>query len=90
MTREKLLEASECLESAADAASDDATRERLQDIAGQVATRAESERGPDHGRMARWQSALDEVLADADDTVADDVEAAKSLISDYRQGVAGV
>jgi hypothetical protein len=90
MTRDELAEASDSLEAAADVCTDDDARERLTDIAGQLDRLAEAERGPDHGRMARWQTALNELKETAGEDAVEDIENAKSLISTYREGVAGV
>ncbi|MDG5776051.1 hypothetical protein VB773_14740 [Haloarculaceae archaeon H-GB2-1] len=90
MTRDELAEASDRLEAAADVSTDDESRDRLSDIAGQLDRLAEAERGPDHGRMARWQTALNELKESAGEDAVEDIDEAKSLISSYREGVAGV
>ncbi|MHB9285483.1 hypothetical protein ACKVMT_00405 [Halobacteriales archaeon Cl-PHB] len=89
MTREALATAADLLADAADAADGDAS-DRLTDIADQVEDRATAERGPDHGRMARWQTALGDLKADVDDEVAATIESALEEIRDYRSTVEGV
>lgn len=89
MTREELATASDLLESAADNASGD-VQERLTDIAGQLDRLSTAERGPDHGRMARWQNALGEVTDDVDSETAETIEQALEEIVAYRETVDGV
>ncbi|WP_181686914.1 DUF7553 family protein [Halorhabdus salina] len=88
MTRTELKTASEILESAADSAGDNA--DRLADLADQLDQLAEADRGPDHGRMARIQTALDEIQQETDDETAATIEDARTEISDYRATVDGV
>jgi hypothetical protein len=89
MTREELATASDLLESAADSASGDA-KKRLTDIAGQIDRLSTADRGPDHGRLARWQNGLDEVKDDVDaETVATIDDALESIVA-YREGVEGI
>ncbi|CCQ34223.1 hypothetical protein HLRTI_000671 [Halorhabdus tiamatea SARL4B] len=88
MTRTELAAASDTLESAADSAG--ANADRLADFAGQLAQLAEAERGPDHGRMARIQTGLDEIQQEVDDGTAATIQDARTAISNYRETVDGV
>ena len=88
MTRTELAEASERLETAADSAG--ANSDRLTDLADQLDQLAEADRGPDHGRMARIQTALDEIQQETDDDTAATIEDARAKISEYRATVDGV
>ncbi|WEL18334.1 Uncharacterized protein SVXHr_2179 [Halorhabdus sp. SVX81] len=88
MTRTELATASDKLESAVDSAGDNT--DRLADLAGQLDQLADAERGPDHGRMARIQTALDEIQQDVDDETAATIEDARTEISNYRATVDGV
>jgi len=89
MTRDELATASDLLESAAESASGD-TAERLTDIAGQIERLATADRGPDHGRLARWQNALDEAKDDVDDATEATIDEALEQIVAYRSSVDGV
>ena len=89
MTRDELVTASDLLESAAETANGDAA-DRLNDIAGQIERLATADRGPDHGRLARWQNALGEVKADVDEATAETIEEALDAIVAYRSTVDGV
>jgi len=88
MTRTELATASDTLESAVDSAGDNA--DRLADLAGQLDQLAEAERGPDHGRMARIQTALNEIQEAVDDETAATIQDARTEISEYRSTVDGV
>ena len=89
MTRDSLADASELLESAADAVDGDAA-ERLDSLSDQLDTLAERDRDPDHGRLARIESGLDEIQADASDEVAATIEDALDAIRDFRETLEGV
>jgi hypothetical protein len=90
MTREELATASDLLESAAeDTASEDA-RGRLSDLADQLDRLSTADRGPDHGRLARIQSALAD-LGDGDGAdVAATLEDADDQLNAYRSDLEGV
>lgn len=88
MTRTELATASELLDSAAD--STETNADRLADLAAQLDQLAEADRGPDHGRMARIQTALDEIQQEVDDETAATIEDARAEIRDYRATVDGV
>jgi len=86
MTREELRAASETLEAAADSLDDDhGGRARRQ--AESLADLAERERGPDHGRLARIDRILTELI---DATGNEQVEAAREHVRTYRETVEGV
>jgi hypothetical protein len=89
MTRDNLADASERLASAAQSTDGDAA-DRLQSLSDQLDTLAERDRGPDHGRLARIESGLDEIQADASDDVAATIEDALDSIRAYRETIEGV
>jgi len=84
--RENLATASETLESAADETTDDAG-ERLESLADQLDTLATRDRGPDHGRLARIENALND-LEDSD--VSDQIGSAHESVTAFRETVEGV
>lgn len=89
MTREELANASEALSAAAgDAAGE--TAAKLDEQARQLASLAEAERGPDHGRLARHQAALRDLRATADGSVAERIDEANDLINAHRETLPGV
>jgi hypothetical protein len=88
MTRTELATANEILESAADSAGNSA--DRLADLASQLDRLAEADRGPDHGRLARIQTALNEIQQEVDDETAATIGDARTEISEYRETVDGV
>ena len=89
MTREELATASDRLESAANDAGGDA-KDRLSELAGQIDRLSTAERGPDHGRLARWQNALDEIKDDVDAATVETIDEALEAIVAYRSTVDGV
>ena len=90
MVREELTRASELLASAASRTGDDGSSDRLADLADQLANLSEGGRGPDHGRLARFQAALDEIQPTVDDETAATIEEARDELSDYRETLEGV
>ncbi|WP_302081409.1 DUF7553 family protein [Salinibaculum rarum] len=88
MTRENLATASDLIATAADGSND--ASDRLESLADQLETLADRDRGPDHGRLARIESGLDEIQADASDDVAATIEEALDAIRAYRETVEGV
>ena len=90
MSRDQLHSASDHLADAADRVNDDAAAERLRDLAAQLDSLAESNRGPDHGRMARIQNALADLQEDVAGDVATTIEAANDDVAAYRETVEGV
>lgn len=90
MTRELLSTASERLEAAADDTADEAASERLADLAEQLSNLSTAERGPDHGRLARIQSALHDLTSGDAADASDDIAAANDAINEYRSDLEGV
>lgn len=90
MTREELATASDLLESAAEDTENDDARERLTKLADQLETLSTADRGPDHGRLARIQSALDDLGSGDGADVAGTLEEADAQLSAYRSDLAGV
>ena len=90
MTRDQLHTASDHLTEAASETSNEAAAERLRDLADQLDALAESDRGPDHGRMARIQLALGDLEDDVEDDVAPTIAAADDAVAAYRETVEGV
>jgi len=86
MTREELARASELLESAAS----DSGNDRLADLADQLSGLATADRGPDHGRLARIQSALNDLQSGDGAAVAETIDEADDAINEYRSDLEGV
>lgn len=89
MSHDELATASDHLERAADAASGDRA-DRLRTQAAAMADLSAAERGADHGRLARHEHTLRELADGASDAVSEDVDAALSAISAFRETVEGV
>lgn len=89
MSRDELSRASELVEQAG-GNTDGEPAERLAGFADQLETLATRERGPDHGRLARILTALEEIQADVDDETAETIAEARDAITEYRKGVSGV
>lgn len=87
MVRTELAEASDLLASI-DTSGEPA--ERLEDIADQLDHLSTADRGPDHGRLARIQTALDEIQTQVDDEGAATIDEALEDIVAYRETVEGV
>lgn len=90
MVRTELRDAAERLEAATETCADPDATERLTGLADQLDTLSTADRGPDHGRLARIQSALDDVEPDVDDETATEMDAANDLINEYRETLEGV
>lgn len=90
MSRGELERAGDLLESAAESATDGDAAGRLGDLADQLARLADADHGPDHGRLARIQSGLDEVQAAVGDEAAVRIEEALDEIRAFRETVEGV
>ncbi|SFR92496.1 hypothetical protein SAMN05216559_1084 [Halomicrobium zhouii] len=90
MTRDELATASDLLASAADSTDDEDDAERLDGLSGQLSDLAEAERGPDHGRLARIENALNDLEASAGDDAAGTIADAHEHVTEYRSGVEGV
>ncbi|WP_256393093.1 DUF7553 family protein [Natronoarchaeum rubrum] len=92
MAHDKLGDASDALRDASEAAGTDELRERLHERSDALATLADKERKPDHGRLAREDGILRDVLADHDATeeVSENVETAREKIREFREDLPGV
>ena len=90
MSREELTKASTHLESAAEGATGDGASDRLTELAGQLDSLASRAQKPDHGRLARIESALDEIQAEESDAVAAAIEEALDEIHSFRETLEGV
>ncbi|MFB6224189.1 MAG: hypothetical protein ABEH86_11030 [Haloarcula sp.] len=90
MTHEELATASDLLESAANDTESDDARDRLSDLAEQLDTLATDEHGPDHGRLARIQSALNDLGSGDAADVETTLDEADDYINEYRSDLEGV
>ena len=90
MTRTELATAGDVLEAAAEGTDDPTAAERLETLAGQLHDLSEAGQGPDHGRLARIQAALNEVEGDVSGTVAERIDEADGEINAYRETLEGV
>jgi len=88
--RDELATASSVLESAADDTASDAAAERLGELADQLDRLSTADRGPDHGRLARIQSALHDLREGDGGDVADALDEADDDINAYREDLEGV
>jgi hypothetical protein len=89
MAHTELMAASDALDEAADHASSDRSAQ-LTDTVETLASLAEREPGPDHGRLARIEYTLRELKASADSDVVDRINTAVDHIKEYRKTVEGV
>lgn len=85
-----LAEAAADLAAASEACESEDASERLDGLEAQLSGLAESERGADHGRLARIQRALDELEASLGGEALEAVRTADGRIDDYRETVDGV
>jgi len=90
MTREELQDASEALRDAASEATDGDAEERLYEQSKQLADLAAAEHGPDHGRLARHENALHDLIDATEGSTKAKVESALESVQAYREGVPGV
>lgn len=91
MSREDLAKAKTRIESAADAADEEDVTDRLDDLATQIDNLTERDQAPDHGRLARVELILDDVVENADDDeLATEVDAAHEHVVSFRETVEGV
>ena len=90
MTREELATASDLLESAASDTTDDEAQTRLADLADQLDRLSTADQGPDHGRLARIQSALHDLGEGDGSDVAGTLEEANDQLNAYRSTLEGV
>lgn len=89
MTREQLQSASDRLRNAANDAPDDLA-DRLDDQADRLQNLAERDYSVDHGTLARVETKLGDLRADAPSSVADAVDAALDDVRAFRSTVEGV
>lgn len=89
MSRPELEAATDALHDAADVASPEVADDLVEkaETVADLATRSE---GPDHGRLARLEHALRELVAEGSDDVAERVERALGHVREYRKTVEGV
>ncbi|NHN43515.1 hypothetical protein G9C85_18000 [Halorubellus sp. JP-L1] len=90
MTHGNLERASDLIAEAADAATHEDAESRLRKQAEEFATHAESERGPDHGRLARHERILTEIAEAEGGTVASKIDEAIDAVRAYRETIDGV
>lgn len=89
MSREHLATAGELLEDAAEETDGD-TADRLREQADALFALADRDRGPDHGRLARIEHALQDVRGAVGDDTAGTIDRALAEVREYRSGVEGV
>ncbi|WP_255148923.1 DUF7553 family protein [Halorarius halobius] len=90
MSQDWLRVAGDMAERAAEEADDGAAAERLRDLAEQLRTLAERDRGPDHGRLARIENILDEVNEQVNEAASEQIQRAHEEVVRYRETVEGV
>jgi GAF domain-containing protein len=90
MTREHLKSASETLRTASEEASNEAATERLTEQAEHLSELADADRGPDHGRLARHEHALEDVKALLGPEHEGYVDEALEEMRSYRETLEGV
>ena len=90
MARDELENAAESIRQAADAASDDEARDRLQNQATTFDDYAGADRGPDHGQLARHEHILNDIADDEGGDVESHLADALESISAFRETVEGV
>lgn len=90
MTIQELKSASETLREASDGVSDEEVKAGIAEQADQMASLAEADRGPDHGRLARHEIKLSNLADAADQATADAINAALEDIRAYRSTIEGV
>jgi len=88
MARPQLETAAQDLRTASDATSGEAT-DRLTELADQLDDLAIRESGPDHGRLARIQSALADLGDEVGTEAADAIDDANDAINGYRETIEG-
>lgn len=86
---EHLRRASQRLAAAAEVDDGDAN-ERLREQADELAELADRDRGPDHGRLARHERAIEDAAGDAGEAATEHVESALDSVHAYRETVEGV
>jgi hypothetical protein len=90
MTRQELAAGGEALVAAAELVEGADHTDRLTELASQLERLSEAETGPDHGRLARIQSAMHDLREAVDDDAAARIREAHEAVDDYREGLEGV
>lgn len=90
MSRANLERAASTLEEAANAASDEDTKQRLESQSSQFDSLADADRGPDHGKLARHEHVLTEIADEEGGAVANLIAEALESIHAYRETLEGV
>jgi hypothetical protein len=90
MTRTELAAASDLLATAAGEADDPDAVETLRELSDQLDRLAAGDRGPDHGRLARIESQLDDVRTAEGDDVGAAIGNALDELHAYRETIEGV
>ncbi|AFK17770.1 hypothetical protein E6P09_03225 [Haloferax mediterranei ATCC 33500] len=89
MSRPELERASQLLKEAAEA-TDGEVQEQLYDQSDQLAKLATRDQGPDHGRLARHMTTLNDLAEEVDGDVEETVREARQEVLEYRKDVPGV
>ena len=90
MSRDELRAAGNSLAHANEGVEDSALTERIAGLADQLETLAEASRGPDQGRIARMENALDEIETELDGDARERVREAHEQLRAYRSTVGGI
>jgi hypothetical protein len=90
MTRHELAAASDELAGAADLETGTDRADRLEDLADQLERLSTADSGPDHGRLARIQSAMHDLREEVDGETVARIRNAHEAIDEYREGLEGV
>jgi hypothetical protein len=90
MTKPQLARARDLLASAAEDASDTEAQETLSNLSDQLDRLADSDHGPDHGRLAHIKAKLEDIQARESDAVAVTIEDALDEIHAFRETIEGV
>lgn len=90
MAREELEAASESLREAAERVDDADAEERIYEQSRQFAGLATADRGPDHGRLARHENILHDLIDSTAGEASERVQEALEHVQSYREGVEGV
>lgn len=90
MSRPELEEAAAAAHRAAERADSETVAERLEKQASQFEDLSTADRGPDHGRLAKHEHVLTEIIEENPDDVAEPVEDALESVRAYRETVDGV
>lgn len=90
MSQDWLRVAGDMAERAAEEAGNDEAEERLQNLAEQLWSLADRDRGPDHGRIARIENIISEVESQVSDEAAEELERCREEVVRYRETVEGV